>query len=189
MLCLLKIYLFYPDILSVRIITLFTLLENKVLTLKLFQNIVSVLTNCVEVKMLTDSLGYLIGTCNRLMKREMDLQLEEYSLTTSQWAMIKLLSEKGPLSQKEIADELHGDKATAGEVVKRLEAATYITRSASEKDKRAYIVTLTSKALALIDDSVKKSALVNEKALCNLSSDEITNFYKTLNQIILNMEE
>lgn len=40
----------------------------------------------------------------------MDKYLSEYKLTTSQWSVIKLLSDKGELSQAQIADKLNGGR-------------------------------------------------------------------------------
>lgn len=39
-------------------------------------------------------LGYLLNTSARFIKREMDKNLDKYDLTTSQWAVIKLLYTK-----------------------------------------------------------------------------------------------
>lgn len=140
----------------------------------------------MEIK---NMLGYKLGVCTRRMKRKMDMQLAEYDLTTSQWAVVKLLQEKGELTQKQIADELLGDKATAGEVIRRLEKRDYITKRCSDTDKRAYLVNLTQKAGDVIPKIEQKAISQTKEALADTSQDEEELFYKVLDTIIKNLEE
>lgn len=44
-------------------------------------------------------LGYMLNTSARFIKRKMDKNLEEYEITTFQWAVLKLLSQKEQLTR------------------------------------------------------------------------------------------
>jgi len=134
-------------------------------------------------------LGYLLNTSSKLIKRTMDTHLSEYSITTSQWAVLKLLDTKNQLTQTEIAKELLGDKATAGDIILRLYEKKYILKSVSKSDKRMYVVSLTPKAKTLINDMEKKAIAVTNKALDGLDNNDIQILNKSLNQIIYNLSQ
>lgn len=134
-----------------------------------------------------NSLGYLLGTSTRLMKRRMDFNLNEYGVTTSQWAILKLLSEKKQLTQKQIADELCSDKTTVGEIIKLLYEKNYIEKTTNDLDKRAFNINLTTKAKDIIDEIERKGIDVIEGALQGLDVEQIELLYKILHQIIVNL--
>jgi len=134
-------------------------------------------------------LGYLLNTSSKLMKRTMDNYLSEYNITTSQWAVLKLLDTKSQLTQTEIAKELLGDKATAGDIILRLSEKNYIEKSVSKTDKRMYVISLTPEAKLLINDMEKKAIDVTNKALDGLENNDILILNKSLNQIIINLSK
>ncbi len=135
-----------------------------------------------------DALGYIVGTSSRLMRNKLDSCLMKYDLTTAQWAVIKLLQERGELTQKQISDELLGDKATIGEIINKLEKKGYIIKSKSPTDKRAFNVHLTEKAFNILPDIEIIATMVNEVALKGLQENEIYILYRTLNNIITNLK-
>jgi len=134
-------------------------------------------------------LGYLLNTSSKLIKRTMDNNLNEYNITTSQWAVLKLLDTKIQLTQTQIAKELLGDKATAGDIILRLYEKNYVEKSIDKNDKRMYVVSLTPKAKNLINDMEKKAIEVTNKALEGLDYNDIQILNKSLNQIINNLSK
>src|SRR5476649_886420 len=85
-------------------------------------------------------LGYLLNASARFIKREMDESIKKYNLTTSQWAVIKLLYNKKELTQAQIAEELKSDRATAGNVILNLYEKQYVNKVIGEKDRRTYVI-------------------------------------------------
>lgn len=132
-------------------------------------------------------LGYLLNTSGKLTKKVLDNNLSKYNITTSQWAVLKLLDAKKQLTQTEIAKELLGDKATAGDVILRLCEKNYIEKSVNKVDKRMYVVRLTPKAKSVIADMETMANDVCKKALEGLDDNDIQILYKSLNQIINNL--
>lgn len=132
-------------------------------------------------------LGYLLNTSGKLTKKILDNNLKKYNITTSQWAVLKLLDTKKQLTQTEIAKELLGDKATAGDVILRLCEKNYIEKSINKVDKRMYVVRLTPKAKNVIADMERMADDVCKKALKGLDDNDIQILYKSLNQIINNL--
>jgi DNA-binding MarR family transcriptional regulator len=134
-------------------------------------------------------LGYLLNASARLTKRKMDRELEMYHLTTSQWAILKLLDTKHELTQAQIADELLGDRSTAGTVIFKLIDKGYLAKSLDTNDRRAYVVKMTQKAEGIIQHIETKAEEISSQALKGLSEEEIAVLYHSLNQIITNLSE
>ena len=134
-------------------------------------------------------LGYSLGTSSRLIKRTMDNYLCKYNITTSQWAVLKLLDTRNQLTQTQIANELLGDKATAGDIIQRLYEKDYIEKSLSKNDRRAYVISLTTKAKNVVKEIEKMADEVTKKALAGLTGDDIQILFKSLNQIIDNLSK
>lgn len=134
-------------------------------------------------------LGYLLNASARFITRKMNLELEEYNLTTSQWAVLKLLDTNPVLSQAQIADKLLGDRATAGTVIFKLISKEYLEKSLDPKDRRSYVVSLTPKAKKIINEIELKAEKTSAQALRGLNEDEIKTLYSSLNKIIINLSE
>lgn len=133
-------------------------------------------------------LGYMLGASSKLIKRTMENYLRKYDITTSQWAVLKLLDTRIPLTQSQIANELLGDKATIGEVIQRLYEKDYIEKSFSKNDRRAYLISLTPKAKNAVKDIERMVNEVTEKAIKGFTEDDIQLLYKFLNHIIDNLK-
>ena len=133
------------------------------------------------------SLGYLLNTSARWIKRTLDLQLKEHEITTSQWALLKLLSVQNDLTQAEIADKLSSDRATTGTVIDKLIDKKLVTKSLSPSDRRSYRVTITDKALEMIEIITTKALNCNSIALQGLTDNETLILAKCLETIISNL--
>lgn len=134
-------------------------------------------------------LGYLLNSSSKLIKRTMDSYLDKYDITTSQWAILKLLDSKKQLTQTQIARELMGDRATAGDVIQRLCEKGYIEKSIDKNDRRVYVVSLTPKANNVIVDIEGMASVVTKKALEGLTESEEQSLYKSLKHIINNLSQ
>ncbi len=134
-------------------------------------------------------LGYLLNTSARFIKRKMDKNLEAYNLTTSQWAVIKLLFNKEELTQAEIATELRGDKATAGSVILNLYEKNFIDKAIDKNDRRSYVITLTEKAKNAVKEIDLIAENVTKEALVGLSDENTKVLYHALKQIISNLSK
>lgn len=133
------------------------------------------------------SLGYLLNTSARLMKRKLDTQLKNYDITTAQWAALKLLSVENNLSQAEIADKMNADRATCGAVIDKLISKGLLEKELSQDDRRSYIVKILPTALALVDEVTLLAVDTNCYALQGLSDCDIDILTNCLETIILNL--
>lgn len=136
-----------------------------------------------------DILGYLLGVSSRFIKRKMDKELLRYSLTTSQWAVIKLLSKEDGLTQVQIAQKLKGDKATAGSVILNLHEKQYVDKMLGQNDKRAYVISLTKKGRDAVEEINLIAHNVTREALAGISEENQKILKASLEKIISNLSE
>lgn len=133
------------------------------------------------------SLGYLLNTSARLIKRELDKHLKSYNITTAQWAILKLLSAEDNLSQAEIANKTNSDRATCGTVIDKLISKGLLQKELFENDRRSYRVKILSPALAVINEITLLAESVNNSAIEGLSDTELKIFTKCLDTTISNL--
>lgn len=138
---------------------------------------------------LNESLGYLLNLTARNLKRELDESIRKYNLTSSQWALIKLLLEKGELSQAEIAENMQSDKATVGAIVKMLVNKGLVIRTKSDLDKRSYKIQILKEGRDLATKLTKEAINTNNKALQGFKDKDIQKLLDYLNIINNNLRE
>lgn len=136
---------------------------------------------------LNESLGYVLNLCARLMKRDLERQLKEYDITTSQWAALKLLSQESNLTQAEMAEKLNSDRATVGSVLDKLIRKNYVTKTLREDDRRSYRVEILPAACELVESISAKAKETNRAATEGLSKNEVEILINSLKTIIDNL--
>lgn len=134
-----------------------------------------------------DSLGYLFSKSSKHYKRAVNQMLEKYDLTLTQCGVIRILLHSGELTQAEIANVYSADKSTIGSVIEKLREKEFVDKKISQKDKRAYAVSITPKAKNIIEEIDQLSEDMAIRALEGLSQEEIQHFYKALDTIIRNL--
>lgn len=126
------------------------------------------------------SLGYLLNTSARLIKRRLDAQLSSYRLTTSQWAVLQILSIDNDLSQAEIAEKTSTDRATCGAVIEKLIEKHMVQKALSENDRRSYIVSITQEGLNALGSVTYLAEEINAFALEGLTDYDVDNLIRCL---------
>lgn len=127
------------------------------------------------------SINRWISVLYRYGQININKQLEPYNIGSGQYIFLLSLYRKDGISQEEISDELKIDKATTAKAIKRLEKEGYIKRDIDLKDKRAYKVYLTQKALDV------KPTVYN--VLKNWSTILSKNFTEDEKNMVLNLLE
>ncbi len=80
------------------------------------------------------------------IKREFNVQLEQYGLTFNQWLILKELNLAGPMPAAKLAQSLGSDKATMSQCLKALENKDFIARVNNPEDKRSKIIEIQDSA-------------------------------------------
>lgn len=138
---------------------------------------------------INESIGFLLNSSARLMKRKLEKNLKKYNVTTSQWAVMQLLYQRKILTQAEIAEELNSDRATCGAVLDKLNSKGFVTKQVDEKDRRAYRVSLTDQGMDLVSKLADLAQQCNEVALISFTKEDWEKLQEYLNQIITNLME
>jgi len=78
-----------------------------------------------------------------IMRKELDVRLSTFNLTTSQFEILGYLAQSGGLEQQKLQHHSGITSATLTGILDKLEARSYISRKPSHTDGRANVVTLT----------------------------------------------
>lgn len=138
---------------------------------------------------LNESLGFLLSISAKLIKRNLDLLLIDYNITSSQWAVLKALSLENNLSQAEIAEKTNIDRATCGAIIDKLIAKQLINKSLSPTDRRSYIVSISAETNDLVNHISHLAEQTNQQALRGFSANEQKQLVAFLHSIIKNLEQ
>lgn len=96
-------------------------------------------------------LGWLLNGTSRLMQRRLGDALAPHGLTPTQWYVLQTLWTEDGLSLTVLARRLLADNPTMSTTVAAMEQAGLVLRRYSRNDRRAVLVGLTPKGLALRD--------------------------------------
>lgn len=116
-------------------------------------------------------------------------QLAAKGLHPGQMPMLRLLSRKGGLSQREIAQALHVKPPSVAVSIRRMESAGLLIRTADEKDQRITRISLSPKGWEAIEDIQEIFKRNQELLFRGFTDSEECLMRRFLLQIIENMEE
>lgn len=136
---------------------------------------------------LNESFGYIINRTARNMKKSLDVEIKRFDITTSQWSILKLLSEQDDLTQVEIAEKLSSDKATTGSVIDKLANKKLVYREQCENDRRAYRICMSPYGRELVDRLSYEAGKCNKKALEGFNENEVQQLVEYLHRIDNNL--
>ena len=85
----------------------------------------------------------------RTILRETEELLSEEGLTRPQYQALRCVAEKGPTPMKGISDSLHVTPANVTGIIDRLESKGLLKRKTQHGDRRATIIELTPKGVAV----------------------------------------
>ncbi|NRD60806.1 MarR family transcriptional regulator [Corallococcus exiguus] len=119
----------------------------------------------------------LYGAANRMVRLHKPF-LEPLGLTFPQYLVILALLDGAPLSVGELGGRLDMDTGTITPLVKRLDAAGFVTRKRDPTDERRVMVDLTSRGRAL--EAKVRGISGKIKSACQLSDRGLDELRRTL---------
>lgn len=105
---------------------------------------------------------------------------EEEQISPKQFILLRVLHQRGRSTVSELANILKQSNSATTIALNRLVKAGYIDRIRDEQDRRVVWVTLSEKAVPLIENLLCRRRELLGKLLENLSDDEITQFTRFL---------
>lgn len=132
---------------------------------------------------LSETTGYTLCRIARKIHYQVDEIFKPYGITVEQWAALKTIEEKAPLSQKQLSDSLEKNQNTVKALVTHLLAKGWIARHLDPSDKRNQLLTLTETGQQI----TKELSFLDEKAnlafLQTFTAKENETFSKLLAKI------
>lgn len=126
----------------------------------------------------------------RLMYRPfinlVNMQLEKYQLFSSQWALLRLLMDKGPHTFVDIANFMYIEKPSVTRLVQKLVELGYVETVAG-RDKREKLVQLTTNGEEIVQEIKAQLKPFFEQALAGVSEKDIEIATKVLANICANI--
>ncbi|MGC4943406.1 MarR family winged helix-turn-helix transcriptional regulator [Kribbella sp. DT2] len=108
--------------------------------------------------------------------------LEPMGLTHPQYLVMLALWEESPLSVKQLSNLLQLDPGTLSPLLKRLEAAGYLTRGRDPRDERSLAVELTPTGRALRKEALKIPPAIIERL--GMTLKELESLHANLTRVI-----
>jgi DNA-binding MarR family transcriptional regulator len=99
-----------------------------------------------------EALGFLVNITAQAMKNRFANVLKPFCVTPEQYATLMLIDHSEDVTLTDIANLLYKDKTTITRTIDALEKKEYVKKIQLKNDKRAYKVTLTQKAIDMIDE-------------------------------------
>lgn len=123
------------------------------------------------------------------LKQYMASKLKKFNipLTPEQFLLIDLLWNQGPMTQQQLATQMHKDKNSVTKLVDAIEKKGFAVREQNTQDRRSNIVHLTKLADELKVEAKKSGIFLLDQALVGIDEKEQRDFIATLNKLTINM--
>jgi len=108
--------------------------------------------------------------------------LDPLGLTHPQYLVMLALWDSGPMSARELSEQLHLDPGTLSPLVKRLEAAGLVDKTKNPQDERAVILQPTKKGAELRAEALKVPAEMMSRL--QLSETDVLELRSVLDRLI-----
>lgn len=130
--------------------------------------------------------GKISTTINRALLRA--FAHEEVDITTEQWSVLSCLWHEDKVTQRELCDITTKDKPSMTRLIDNLEKSKMVVRVPHSTDRRVNLIHLTQYGAGLREKVTGIVQRVVDKALTNISEDEISTSRNVLNKIIKNLD-
>lgn len=130
--------------------------------------------------------GKISTTINRALLRA--FAQEDIGITTEQWSVLSCLWSEDKVTQRELCDLTRKDKTSMTRLIDNLQRSKMVVRVAHATDRRVNLIHLTQYGDSLREKVTGIVQLVVDKALTDVSEEEITVSRNVLNKIIKNLD-
>jgi len=111
-------------------------------------------------------------------------QAHSPDMSNVQFAALAVILRKPRSSQRELGDELDLDRSTIADLVRRLEAARYITRTASAVDRRRFELELTDAGRAQVERGRPIALAIERELIGHLSAEDVSALRRILRTML-----
>ncbi|MFG1396257.1 MarR family winged helix-turn-helix transcriptional regulator [Roseixanthobacter pseudopolyaromaticivorans] len=133
---------------------------------------------------LTERPGFLIRRLHQIHLAMFYEACSGLNVTPVQSSILTVLARRQGLDQAGLAAMIGVDRATVGQVIRRLAARGLVARGNSSEDKRLKLVHLTDEGRALLDQIAPLTAAAHMRTLAALSDEERAHFMSYLKKLV-----
>jgi MarR family transcriptional regulator, organic hydroperoxide resistance regulator len=134
------------------------------------------------------SLGYLVRYAHRAFVKALANELVPFRISTSEWAVFRVLWAKEGYSQVELARRMRVEKASLTGVLNGMERRGLLVRKRDASDRRRVILTLTPHGRSLKRRVLSCAAAINRRATRGLSGTQVAQMRSLLTVLTANLE-
>jgi MarR family transcriptional regulator, transcriptional regulator for hemolysin len=131
----------------------------------------------------------VITTAQRAIRSAYDARYSRLQLNLTEGALLTTLERFGPMTQRELADQLYIGRAAAGQFVDRLEARGLVTRETVAGDRRVWLVTMTDQGKSISGEALSIYFQTAEDLRRGLSTADSDQLIKLALMVQANAEE
>jgi DNA-binding MarR family transcriptional regulator len=135
---------------------------------------------------LDDYLPYLLRRADQTLSEAFYAVLGEAGVARSEWRVLAVLEELGPLSVLDLTEAALSPQPTVTHAVRRLEERDLVTRTAGAVDRRQRIVTITAAGSLLTRRLIDDARRLESGALAELG--DLSGLIAGLRDLITSLE-
>ena len=139
-----------------------------------------------EALKLDNQICFPLYAASRLIVRKYRPMLEKIGLTYPQYLVMMVLWENKNMNVKDLGEKLYLDSGSLTPLLKRLEAADFISRERDKNDERTVIINLTDKGTKLKQDA--KEIPISMMEDCCGESIDLIKLRESLNELIKSLK-
>lgn len=136
-----------------------------------------------------ESYGFLLHDVARLLRRNLNRQVQKLGLTEAQWKALIHISRHEGINQIGLAELLEVQPISVARLIDRMQSAGWVERRPDPKDRRAVRLYLTEKANPILDDMWALAVEVRAEATRGISDTEKDQLLNILLRMRANLTE
>lgn len=126
-------------------------------------------------------------TLHRLYNAQAQKALKREEITIAHWIYLRVLAERGQLTQRELSKRAGIAFQTAVPALDSMESRGLVKRTRDPRDRRKYDVSLTDDGRRLIERAMPQINELFAQALAGVSPDDMAVFWRVAHQITENL--
>ncbi|MEM6887044.1 MAG: MarR family transcriptional regulator [Pseudomonadota bacterium] len=128
--------------------------------------------------------GYLVRRLHQIHLGLFAEECKEYDVTPVQFGMLSVLASGEEMDQLTLSTAVGVDRVSGADVIKRLERRGFLERKRSDVDRRARVISVTSKGRDFVTEVRPKMAKAQSKLVEPLTDEESAELERILKKLI-----
>jgi DNA-binding MarR family transcriptional regulator len=137
-----------------------------------------------KMSALTDHLGYWLRYVSNHVSQAFARKVEAHGVTVSEWVVLRLLLEAGPVAPSRLAEQMGATRGTITKLADRLIEKSMVSRDADPIDGRAQVLRLTTAGRTLVPRLAVLADRNDAEFFNHLAPEERAAMVKTLQEVV-----